>query len=54
MLLMENVMVSLVKSASPLLVLMIVGTGFMYAHPTTTGLSVYRNFCIRFLFLCKF
>jgi hypothetical protein len=31
------------------LVLMIVGTGFMFAH-RMTGLSSFRNFCIRSLF----
>lgn len=43
---MEGVM----KIAFLFLVLIIVGTGFMYVHPTA-GLSSFRNFCIRSLFL---
>ena len=43
---MEGVM----KAAFLFLVLMIVGTGFVYAYPMA-DLSSIRNFCIRFLFL---
>jgi hypothetical protein len=43
---MERVM----KVAFLFLVLMIIGTGFMYVHPVA-GLSSFRNFCIRYLFL---
>jgi hypothetical protein len=42
---MEGVM----KTAFLFLVLMLVGTGFMYASPMA-DLSSFRNFCIRFLF----
>lgn len=43
-------MESIMKVASLFLVLMIIGTGFMYVHPETS-LSSFRNFCIRSLFL---
>ncbi len=38
-------MESIMKVVFPFLVLMIVGTGFMYEHPMA-GLSSFRNFCI--------
>jgi len=43
-------MEGIIKVAFLFLVLMIVGTGFMYVHPMACLFS-FRNFCIRSLFL---
>ncbi len=43
-------MEGIMKVAFLFLVLMIIGTGFMYAYPVA-GLSLFRNFWFRSLFL---
>jgi hypothetical protein len=43
-------MEGIMKVAFLFLVLIIIGTGFMYVYPVA-GLSSFRNFCIRSLFL---